>query len=157
MLDIPILKALLTYCPHTGKLMRERTRIKGTRKYVGGPLVFSLRGQIHSMGRVCWALHYGFLPSQVRYRNGDPTDNRIDNLYAPGATELTHEGKYPGVSVIRDQRTGRHRGYQGSVYAGNPVRRHRTAVVETPEQARDLRTALKDWLEWVDSQKGTAQ
>lgn len=157
MLDIPILQALLKYDPASGRLMRGRERIKGTRKYAGGPLVFSLRGKMHSMGRVCWALHYGFLPGQVRYRNGDPTDNRIDNLYAPGATELTHEGKYPGVSVIRDQRTARHRGYQGSVYFGNPIRRHRTAVVETPEEARDLRAALKEWLEWVESQKGTAQ
>lgn len=155
MLDIPELKALLRYEPITGRLYRDRKRIYGTPKTPGGPLVFSLRGKMHAMARVCWALHYGFLPNQVRYKNGDHTDNRIDNLYAPGAMELTHEGKYPYVSVIRDQRTGRHRGYQGSVYLDG--RRHRTAVVETPEEARDLRELMARWLEYASQPKENAQ
>jgi hypothetical protein len=111
---------------------------------------------MHSFARVCWVLHYGFIPGQVRHRNGDVKDNAIGNLYAPGSPENeTHEGKYPYVSVIRDQRTGKHRGYQGSVYEG--ARRHRTPVVETAEMARDLRLLLAAQVEWLAQQKETAQ
>lgn len=108
------------------------------------------------MARVCWILHHGFVPNQVRHRDGDYNNFLPDNLYAPGSPENeTHEGKYPFVSVIRDQRTGKHRGYQGSVYY--KTRRHRTPVVDTPEMARDLRVLLAAQVEWLASQKETAQ
>lgn len=155
-MDIQLLKQALRYNATRGHLYRGVTRILGTEKYPNGPRVFSLYGKMYGMARVCWALHYGLLPTQVRHRDGDYTNFRPENLYAPGCPENeTHEGKYPFVSVIRDQRTGKHRGYQGSVYEG--ARRHRTPVVETPEMARDLRMLLAAQVEWLASQKETAQ
>lgn len=160
-MDIRILKAVFRYNPRTGRLYRGRELVKGTPKYPGGPLLVYFERRNVSYARVCFAIHHGYLPAKVRHF-GKSADNRAENLYDPAklpekSDRQAHEGIYRGVSVIRDQRTARHRGYQGSVYFGNPTRRHRTAVVETPEEARDLRAALKEWLEWVESQKGTAQ
>lgn len=163
-MDIQLLKAVFRYNPRTGRLYRGREIVKGTPKFPGGPLIVSFQGRTVSYARACFAIYHGYLPKQVRHRNSKSADNRADNLYDPDDNRRglsakierpVHAGVYRGVSVIRCQRTGRHRGYQGSVYADG--KRHRTTIVETPEEARDLRTALKDWLEWVDSQKGTAQ
>lgn len=158
-MDIRLLKAVFRYNPRTGRLYRGREIVKGTPKYPGGPLLVSFEGRNVSYARVCFSIHHGYTPMQVRHY-GKSDDNRAANLYDPArlaakSDRQPHAGVYRGVSVLKDQRTGRHRGYQGSVYLGG--KRHRTAVTETPEQARDLRTALKEWLEWVDSQKGTAQ
>lgn len=155
-MDIQHLKSCLRYNAVRGHLYRGVKRITGTEKYPGGPRVFSLNGKIYPMARVCWVLHYGFVPTQVRHRDGDYTNFLPDNLYAPGSPEHeTHEGRYPYVSVIRDQRTGKHRGYQGSVY--HTGRRHRTPVVETAEMARDLRLLLAAQVEWLAQQKETPQ
>lgn len=154
-MDIPLLKTVLRYDPIKGTLYRGAKKINGTRRAPGGALVFSLFGKMHSYARVCWVMHHGFIPNQVRHRNDDVTDNSADNLYAPGATDTTHEGIYPYVSIVRDQRTGKHRGYQGSVYEG--ARRHRTPVVETAEMARDLRLLLAAQVEWLAQQKETPQ
>lgn len=158
-MDIRILKAVFRYNQRTGRLYRGRELVKGTPKYPGGPLLVYFEGRNVSYARVCFSIHHGYTPAKVRHF-GKSSDNRAENLYDPAklpekSYRQAHEGVYRGVSVVRDQRTARHRGYQGSVYIDG--RRHRTAVVETPEEARDLRAALKEWLEWVESQKGTAQ
>lgn len=141
-MDIQGLKAVFRYSAKTGKLYRGKKRVDGTCSEKGGRLSVGFEGRMVRYSRVCFALHFGYLPRQVRHRNGDAQDNRPANLYdvdEVGAPKR-HEGLYPGVSVVRCQRTARHRGYQGSVYHGG--KRHRTPVQETPEQAK----AMQQWL-----------
>lgn len=141
-MDIQLLQVLLRYDPVRGSLYRGVRRIKGTERYEGGPLCFSLQGKVYSLPRVCWALYHGSEPvGQVRHHDMDRRNNRPENLFDTRAPVRPHKGKYPGVSVLRDQRTGKHRGYQGSVYVSGV--RHRTEVAETPEAARDLRETLQ--------------
>lgn len=161
-MDISTLRQALRYDPKTGRLYRGRVRIAGTRKYEGGPLVFNFGAQRYTFARVCFALHYGYAPARVRHVNGDQQDNRADNLYDPAnpaavpkRAALPHAGKYPGVYAITSQYNGKFRGYRGDFYFAK--RRYYTPVVETPEQARDLRAALKSWIEYAAHQKDSQQ
>jgi len=162
-MDLFLLNALFRYCPKTGRLYRGRKLVPGTPVYPGSKtLVVGVKGKMQNYARICFLMHFGYLPAHVRHRDRDPGNNRPDNLYDPAAEKKPektkqkfHEGKFPGVCVMRCQRTGKHRGYQGSIYFGG--KRHRTPVVETPELARDLRLLLAAQVEWLASQKETAQ
>lgn len=144
-MDIQKLKDVFRYNPRTGKLYRGIKRVDGTCSEKGGRLSVGFAGRAVRYARVCFALHFGYLPKYVRHRNGDVQDNRAVNLYDPEDPTVEipqrHEGLYPGVAVVRCQRTGRHRGFQGSVYAGG--KRHRTAITATPEEAKVLHQWLK--------------
>ena len=161
-MDIRALKYTFRYNPRLGHLYRGTSRVKGTPKYPGGPKVVGFRGRMLSLGRVAFILHHGYAPAKVRHRDGNHENNKIENLFDPAreekaepSKELAHAGKYLGVCVMRCQRTGKHRGYQGSVYHGG--KRHRTPVVETAEMARDLRLLLAAQVEWEAQQKENAQ
>lgn len=146
--DLIKLNATFRYDGRTGRLYRGRNVVPGTEKTPGGPLQVFFDGGAVSYSRACFAIQYGYLPKQVRHRNGRVQDNRKRNLYDPSAKNeetgqpetLPHAGKYRGVSVVNCQYSQRHRGYRGSVYVEG--KRHYTAVVETPELARDLRQWL---------------
>lgn len=162
-MNASLLKSIFRYDAALGRLYRGRQLVAGTPKWPGGPLVVSVGGKITSYARICFAIHNGYLPAQVRHRSQDQRDNSAGNLYDPShaakkpraAPAAPHAGKYPGVSVVRCQRRGVFRGYQGSVYFAGL--RYRTPVVETPEAARDMRAALKAWLEYAAQQKDSPQ
>ena len=144
-MDFSKLSAIFRYNGRTGRIYRGRNLVPGTPKYEDGPLMLFFDGRPVLYARACFALAHGYLPKQVRHRNGKVQDNRQCNLYDPSAETaaekvLPHAGRYPGVHVVNCQRTGRFRGYRGSAYIGG--RRFYTAVVETPELARDLREKL---------------
>lgn len=102
--------------------------------------------------RICFLLHFGYLPDFVRFRNRDPGDTRAANLRDPKAFSLPpHLGprsQYEGVYSVDG-------GHQGTTLRRGI--RWCTAVTETPEQARDLRQVLKERIESANTQKGTAQ
>lgn len=164
-MDLFLLNALFRYCPKTGRLYRGRSVVKGTPTYPGSKtLVVGVKGKMETYARVCFLMHFGYLPKTVRHRDLNASNNCPDNLYDPArdpkkapakAEKVTHAGKYPGVCVMRCQRTAKHRGYQGSVYHGG--KRHRTPVVETAEMARDLLLLLTAQVEWLAQQKENAQ
>lgn len=149
-----LLSEIFTYQPSIGRLYRDGKLVKGCEKYPGGTRRVWLAGKLIPIGRICWELHYGQPPTgQVRYRDGNRSNQRIENLYDPSVP--THAGRYPGVQVLKCQRTDRHRGYQGSVYVNG--KRRRTPVAETPEQARDLLVLLKLQVQWEQAQQESAQ
>lgn len=144
-MDIQVLSGIFRYDGRLGRLYRGRKLVEGTPKSEDGPLVVTINGKQFLYARVCFALAHGYWPKQARHRNGRVRDNRKANLYDPSAESAAgnahaHAGKYPGVHIVNCQRTGRFRGYRGSAYIGG--RRFYTAVVETPEMARDLRKTL---------------
>lgn len=146
-MEVEHLKGAFRYDGKTGHLYRGRDKIEGTEKYEGGPLLVSFKGRPVIYSRVCFAILHGYLPRQVRHRNGRVQDNRSVNLYDPNATaetgepeHLPHSGRYKGVHVVNCQYSGKFRGYRGSVYHNG--KRLYTPVVETPELARDLRQWL---------------
>lgn len=150
--------AAVTYDPKAGTLHVGKRLVKGTQLANGGQLVFNYKGRRFMFARVCYAKYHGYLPPILRHFDRDPRNNAIDNLYPaqdPKYFDLLHATAYPYVSEVVCKRTKVLLGYRGTVFLGR--RQHRTTVVETPEEARDLRAALKEWLEWVESQKGTAQ
>lgn len=140
MLDLTILRATFRYCPRLGRLYRGRELVKGTPKYVGGPLVVWHQGRHHKYARICFVLARGYEPQQVRHRNGKDCDNQLENLYDP-AVGTRSGAKYPGVYSVQCQKTGRHRGYRGVVTFKR--KRLYTAVVETVEGAAQLRKDLQ--------------
>src|SRR5690349_8011378 len=81
------LRELFIYCPDTGAVTRRVGRssclagaVVGTRTNAGR-LIVRVDYEIHFVHRIAWALHYGEHPALlVDHINGDPADNRIDNL-----------------------------------------------------------------------------
>jgi hypothetical protein len=149
-MNVNELRRVFSYDPRTGALLQNGYPIASQVVKLPGP------GYPKSVNyaSLCYWLHYGYAPRRVRFRNGNSLDTRVENIYELYAYKLPKHlapaVAYPGVFPLRDGT-----GYQGSTYRRG--RRHCTAVVETPEEARDLRQQLREWLEWVESQKGTAQ
>jgi len=88
-----IIRTLLDYDPNTGKLYWKRrpgkrtfnTRYAGTEALAFVDVCGHKKGRIHDIGfqahRVVWAHVHGAWPTeQIDHINGDPADNRIDNL-----------------------------------------------------------------------------
>ncbi len=100
MMDPSELHTYLTYDPETGELRwkerprsmfsRDRTHEMWNTRYEGklargrtdkGCLAINIGGRRTSVGRVCWAMHYGEWPEHsVEFRNKKKNDFRIANL-----------------------------------------------------------------------------
>lgn len=162
-MDIEGLKQTFKLNAKLGRLYRGKNLVWGTPKFDGGPLVVTYKGKQVPYARVCYALHHGYLPRQVRHRNGQTQDNRIENLYDPVRVQaeqenggvMPHAGKYVGVYLTHCQYSGKFRGYRGAFYFQG--KRHYTPVVETAEMARDLRMLLAAQVEWEAQQKENTQ
>lgn len=130
-ISIPVdtLRKLLKYDPATGKLFwKERTiefhprslkmvnaKFAGKealctinkKGYFGGE-IFAVRYQAH---RVIWAMHYGEWPTdQVDHINGNPIDNRIENLRVVSSRENSRNQKV---------RSTNHSGVMGVTWQSN--------------------------------------
>jgi len=116
---------ILRYEPETGKLYwLERDESHGPRhrwfntRYAGKEAMTSRKNSGHMSGpiggntlmahRVAWAIHYGAWPDGwLDHINGDPSDNRIENLRLADPAINSHnrrqssrpKGYWPGVGV----------------------------------------------------------
>lgn len=155
-MNLDILRAMYRYDGRRGKLYKGRCLANGFEKYSDGPLVLWHQGEQVKYARVCFALAHGYLPKQVRHRNGRQKDNRQCNLYDPAAAPTAANGEkdaasYAGVVEVKCQKTGRFRGYRGIF--NHQGKRFYTPVVENRETARDLRVMLVVQVEYEASQE----
>lgn len=107
------------YDPETGKLYPRKPR-KGREGKEAGTHVNNGYRQVKVDGKfeyvhiVIWKMHYGVFDKQqyvVLHKNGDPADNRIENLEKVGREEAGRRprkhvkpnkmSKYRGVSLVR--------------------------------------------------------
>lgn len=129
MLTVERLRQVLSYDAASGHLrwLVDRKHPSGGRGASAGdiagrqygadrPVVVWLDGRIRRGHLLAWALHYGELPSeQIDHINGDPTDNRIDNLRLATQAENLRNRRVPrnsqtgvmGVSWRKDKQRWR--------------------------------------------------
>lgn len=143
------MRQVFTYEPATGLICANGKAVRGQLRWADSD-------GLHQMtyARASFCLHFGYVPRNVRFRNGDRSDTRAGNLRELYAYRIPQEfglgTPYPGVYLLAD----------GSGYVGTTYRRgvrRCTARAPTPERARDLRAELRNWLEYVSQHKGTAQ
>jgi len=84
-----------------------------TRKNAHRYLIEKMFGLTYAAGRVAWCLHYGRWPDNfIDHINGDPTDNRIDNLRDVEASENARNCAMPvnntsGIVGVSRARSGK--------------------------------------------------
>jgi len=89
-LSVERLRELLDYDPTTGILTwkvrrggKARAGSRGGGRHSKGYLQISIDGVRHFAHRLAWAIHHGAMPPrgiQVDHMDGNPANNRIDNL-----------------------------------------------------------------------------
>lgn len=108
MISLDRLRELFTYDPDTGVLTRRITRAANAK---AGDVVGSVdgKGYLHvniddkfiRVHRICFFMHYGWLPQLLDHVNRDKQDNRIVNLRP--ATEKQNHGN---ISMNRRNKSG---------------------------------------------------
>lgn len=109
------LRAVYAYDPNTGILRLKVKRQQFAAGHICGTLVkgsfrLKLSGKFYAVHRVIWALVYGYWPiNMIDHINGNPSDNRIENLREANCLEnawnsrkpSTNTSGYKGVSFCR--------------------------------------------------------
>lgn len=106
------IKELCTYCPETGEFIALTARCNGRYK-AGEPLggitgindnkyyVAKLDGKAYGLHRVAWLYVHGWMPDMVDHRDGNPLNNRIENLRPADSTRNGYNKK-----INRNSSTG---------------------------------------------------
>lgn len=118
--SVELVATLLDYSPADGKLYWAKDWYggkKGEEVYFnkrGGHYRIEIAGRLRSYARVCWMRH--FLedphPLVIDHKNGDPTNNRIENLRLATAADNARNHRQQrnntsGKSGVTFKRTGR--------------------------------------------------
>lgn len=84
-----------SYDSLTGELINRQTGRPYTAKGNNGGLLVSVKGRTISLHRLAWFLHHGYWPEKlIRHKDGDPTNNAIDNLEQAGTKlPMQEDGK----------------------------------------------------------------
>lgn len=102
------IKLHLKYYPKLGKVYDKNKNKVITGHDKNGYYRIHINGTYYSLAVVIWFMVYGAYPDGiVRYKNGIPTDIRIDNLYSAKNlvnTATTHKGKKHGVTIYPNGR-----------------------------------------------------
>jgi HNH endonuclease len=119
MIEIPILRELVSYNAETGELfwktrMSDKTpagKLAGSKRK-DGYVCITIRGARLTAHRVAWAIHTGSWPKKyIDHINGDPGDNRIENLRDVSQREniqnlyrAKSNNKLGLIGVVRDKK-----------------------------------------------------
>jgi len=119
MIEIPILKELVSYNAETGELfwkarMSDKTpagKLAGSKRK-DGYVCITIRGARLTAHRVAWAIHTGSWPKKyIDHINGDPSDNRFVNLRDVSQSEniqnlyaAKSHNKLGLLGVVRDKK-----------------------------------------------------
>lgn len=108
MLTPDLLKSLFQYDPQTGNLIWRVTKsatapagsIAGSVN-AKGHINLQINKKMYAAHQIVFAMHHGFIPSEIDHINGVKTDNRIENLRA--CTSQQNKGN---VGLLSSNRTG---------------------------------------------------
>jgi hypothetical protein len=100
-----------------------------------GYIVLYFNGKAHKCHRLIFLMHHGYLPHIVDHINGDPLDNRIENLRAATHTQNTNnagprKGTRSGLKGVSQIASGK---WQAAIRAEG--RRLYLGAFDTPELA----------------------
>ena len=73
------LKLIFNYREDGSLVYKYSGKIAGWQQF-NGYVAASIDNKKYYVHRLIWLWHYGGLPEQIDHINGDPTDNRIENL-----------------------------------------------------------------------------
>lgn len=102
---IDVLAKAIEYDPESGELTwRPSRRHRGGQSACvpdgDGGLLVRLAGQALDAGLVAWALAKGVIPDAIERVNGDPTDNRLDNLRPRMARRCRRAATEEGAGAV---------------------------------------------------------
>jgi hypothetical protein len=107
MVSIEYLRRAFEYRPDTGLLIdRQSGRAVGRRNWRGYVLV-PLDGTSYLAHRIAWAVHHGCWPQEIDHKNGNPSDNRLENLRecTRGENQRNRRGQRAGLKGVSRFRT----------------------------------------------------
>jgi hypothetical protein len=93
-MNINHLKAEFVYSPSTGAITRKTDGGRAFATVVsGGYLNGKWNGKCYKAHRVAWMLHFGAEPDVIDHINGNPADNRLENLRSVTLSDNQHNRK----------------------------------------------------------------
>ena len=111
-----LLREMFLYEPSTGWLIRRTRESQNSKpgRIVGTDngeqkLRVKIKGKSYLVHRLNWLFHFGWLPEFLDHKNGDPLDNRIENLRPATRAEnnrnvtkrSSNTSGYKGVSFFK--------------------------------------------------------
>jgi hypothetical protein len=146
-LTVDLLKHLFDYDKETGNLIWKKTRANGKVKKGDIAGTIDSKGYIrldvnykkYKAHRLVFLMHKGYLPKTIDHINGNPSDNRIENLRAATTSQNQYNRKlssnntsgFKGVSWDKTQKI-----WKGYIYLDG--QRIHLGVYKTPEEANEV-------------------